>query len=235
VVIAGLSNAFSIITYTVFLSSFRHTNSDLVEALEFDYGVIVGIINTLLLIFALLWIIRNGLVCGPLIYWCGWLSPQDIVQHDLEKYDFFLTHDWGEDELGRNNHQRVSAINTLLKKQGFTTWFDEDRLRGQIMAQIASGLDRATWVVVFVTQRYCEKVKSGNDDYCAQEFTYAMQHKKVNKMVSVVMEPRMCDQSLWKGPVGMALGGRLYLNCSKDEENDMHQCVSQLRNLAREA
>ena len=31
------------------------------------------------------------------------------------EYDAFLTHDWGDDELGRSNHARVAEVNRLLK------------------------------------------------------------------------------------------------------------------------
>ena len=43
------------------------------------------------------------------------------------KTDVFLTHDWGKDELGRGNHERVAVVNTALKELGYTTWFDSDR------------------------------------------------------------------------------------------------------------
>ena len=39
--------------------------------------------------------------------------------------------DWGNaDELGRNNHDTVTAVNEALKKRGLVTWFDSDRLVG---------------------------------------------------------------------------------------------------------
>ena len=49
-------------------------------------------------------------------------------------YDPFLHRllphqDWGDaDELGRNNHDTVAAINAALKNRGLNTWFDSDRL-----------------------------------------------------------------------------------------------------------
>ena len=39
--------------------------------------------------------------------------------------DVFLSHNWGKDESGRDNHQRVSLINKELKECGYETWFDE--------------------------------------------------------------------------------------------------------------
>jgi len=41
--------------------------------------------------------------------------------------DVFLSHDWGLDELGRNNHERVSKLNTALKNCNILTWFDSGR------------------------------------------------------------------------------------------------------------
>ena len=38
--------------------------------------------------------------------------------------DIFLSHNWGVDVLGRNNHVRVAKINSALKSFGFLTWFD---------------------------------------------------------------------------------------------------------------
>jgi len=44
---------------------------------------------------------------------------------------FFLTHDWGN-ELGIDNHARVSKINNYLKSRSLKTWFNSDRMEGNI-------------------------------------------------------------------------------------------------------
>ena len=74
--------------------------------------------------------------------------------------DIFLTHDWGTDEQGRNNHERVSFINDVLKKEGYITWFDSDRMTGDVARQIADGIDNTKVVIVFMTQRYHDKVSN---------------------------------------------------------------------------
>lgn len=38
---------------------------------------------------------------------------------------FRSCHDWGTDEMRRNNHSRVSTINEKLRSRGLCTWFDE--------------------------------------------------------------------------------------------------------------
>mmetsp|Transcript_37643 Transcript_37643/g.94374 ORF Transcript_37643/g.94374 Transcript_37643/m.94374 type:complete len:518 (-) Transcript_37643:436-1989(-) len=126
-------------------------------------------------------------------------------------YDCFLTHDWGEDELGRNNHERVARINEELKKQGLVTWFDGERMQGSIVDQMSSGIDSSHTVVAFVTQRYVQKVaQTGNPrDNCKLEFNYATS-RKPGMIVPVVMERRMKNTADWTGAVGMHLGPLIY-------------------------
>ena len=55
------------------------------------------------------------------------IIPLEIVKSFLlqDAKDGFLTHDWGIDESGRENHKRVLKIFDELKKKGFLLWFDE--------------------------------------------------------------------------------------------------------------
>ena len=76
-------------------------------------------------------------------------------------YDCFLTHDWGQDELGRDNHKRVSAVCAALKQAGYNPWFDEERMRGDINKAMADAIATSACVVVFLTERYIQKA-SGN-------------------------------------------------------------------------
>ena len=107
------------------------------------------------------------------------------------EYDAFLTHDWGDDELGRSNHARVAEVNRLLKAAGFVTWFDEDRMQGDIVSQMANGIDSSAAVLVFVTENYCIKVagagRNGADDNCKKEFDYASRRKGIEKMIAAVI------------------------------------------------
>jgi repressor of nif and glnA expression len=65
------------------------------------------------------------------------LHLQDSVLQDGSsssgKTATFLTHDWGRDELGRDNHARVSFVNGELKKRGYSTWFDSDKMTGKFL------------------------------------------------------------------------------------------------------
>lgn len=136
--------------------------------------------------------------------------------------DVFLTHDWGKEE-GQDNHERVSRINRALQAKGLRTWFDADKMTGNVKKQMTDGIASTKCVLVFITRRYMDKVDGTNaEDNCQLEFNFACQQKTGNKMVSVVMEERARDTKYWFGPVGMTLGSRLYVDMvddSKFEEN----------------
>ena len=87
----------------------------------------------------------------------------NTYRNNFGQYDCFLTHDWGIDELKRKTHDRVSRVNAMLKARGFITWFDEERMEGNINQQMARGVDYSRAVIVFVTERYMQKVGGEGD------------------------------------------------------------------------
>eukprot|EP00053_Salpingoeca_punica_P016024 m.149461 g.149461 ORF g.149461 m.149461 type:complete len:284 (-) comp16858_c1_seq1:194-1045(-) len=152
-------------------------------------------------------------------------SPTSGSEH---AYDMFLTHNWGEDERGRSNHERVKRINAVLKQRGIRTWFDEDRMKGNVVKMMFDGIDNSKTVVVFVTQTYRDKVNNvDSGDNCASEFGYAHTHKGPGGMVAVVMEERMVDKKQWKGPLG-TIAGRMWVPCFEDDEATINKCVDAL-------
>ena len=46
--------------------------------------------------------------------------------------DVFLFRKCRKDESGRDKHKRVSLINKWLKKSGYKTWFDEEKMANNI-------------------------------------------------------------------------------------------------------
>jgi hypothetical protein len=122
------------------------------------------------------------------------LIPTETVTQLRLLTDVFLAHDWEMDELNRDNHERVARINDALKSTGFITWFDAERMTGDIADQMVSGIDNALVILVFVTQQYMEKVNGLNaNDSCRKEFRYAVQKRSSTKMIPVGMESRMKD------------------------------------------
>jgi hypothetical protein len=136
------------------------------------------------------------------------------------RYHVFLSHDWGTDRLGRSNHQRVSRLNADLKRAGLVTWFDEERMEGNIIDQMTCGIDDSACVIVCITRNYIEKVagKNGLNDNCKREFEYADLRKgPKGRLLAVVMEAECRDQNSWAGSVGFVMGRKLYVDFSEDE------------------
>ena len=147
---------------------------------------------------------------------------------------FFLSHDWGRDELGRDNHERVSLINKALKNIGYRTWFDGDKMAGNIDEQIAQGIEQTEGVIVFITRNYHKKVNGTEDkDNCKKEFMYASRTKSKSKMIPIVMEESMCNTSKWSGLVGYHLGGEMFVDMSGDLE-DKTYVSQQMERLKKE-
>ena len=114
-----------------------------------------------------------------------------LAQSD-DSTDVFLSHDWETDEEGRNNHERVSVVNDALKQLGYKTWFDSDRMTGDVVDTLCDGIDKTRLVLVFVTQQYAKEVQSGQDNNTRKlEFRYAMRRKGARNMIPVIMEERM--------------------------------------------
>ena len=116
------------------------------------------------------------------------------------------------DELGRNNHSTVSKIYDALRRHGVNAWFDQEMMEHNIVDQMTSGIDDSVCVVVFVTERYIDKVRQreNRNDNCKTEFHYAKNQKTSKYMLAVPMEPRSMNPSAWKGAVGAILGTELY-------------------------
>ena len=80
-------------------------------------------------------------------------APPPAVEQPAEaefEFDCFLSHDWGTDELGRNNHERVMAVNERLKSLGVRTWIDAEQMRDAILNKMVQGIERSSVIIVFV-------------------------------------------------------------------------------------
>ena len=166
----------------------------------------------------------------------GCVSKAAFEKELLTKTHVFLTHDWGTDEQGRNNHDRVAKVNAWLQKHGIVTWFDSERMRGNIVQQMFQGIDNARVIVVFITKNYVDKVAgkgpAGAGDNCYKKFDYAERQKTSAKMLAVVQEKRCRNPKDWKGPAGL-LGGSLYCDNVDDSafESNMQELLKKIKDL----
>jgi hypothetical protein len=111
----------------------------------------------------------------------------------------------------------VSEVNMALKKRGLNTWFDENKIDGNIRYKMAEGIDNTKCVVVFITKEYRDKVNNMDmKDNCKYEFSYAVNQLGPQNMIPVIMQEEMRDNHKWKGELGAALGSMLYIDLSED-------------------
>jgi len=100
-------------------------------------------------------------------------------------------------------------------------------MTGPIDNMMAEGIDNSDIILVFVTKVYMEKVARKVQDNCQAEFTYAKNQGK--KMIPIVMESGMRDSKKWAGPLGLRLGGHLYVDMSETgSENDITALIKNL-------
>ena len=144
------------------------------------------------------------------------MSGEKVSASAVESTHAFVTHDWGE---GGRNHALISQINALLKQLGIITWYDEERVSGDIQDAMAAGIENTLCVVVFITRRYCNKVNGKDDrDNCRFEFKHAALMLGAQKMIPVVVEESMKDTRTWKGILGANLGSKLYIDMTDHDE-----------------
>jgi hypothetical protein len=132
--------------------------------------------------------------------------------------EVFITHNWGKQNF---NHQQVARINAALKARGIITWFDDDRMRGNVRKKMTTGIENTKCMLVCITSEYKDKVNSNDDrDNCRYEFTYGVEQLGPQRMVVLVMEPEMKNPRNWKGELGAALGRKLYHDFTEGQKNE---------------
>ena len=146
----------------------------------------------------------------------------------------FLSHNWGYDQSGRDNHTRVSLVNEELKRIGYKTWFDEEKMVGNVAESMSEGIQETKVVIVFITRKYYEKVNGENSlDNCRREFIYTVQNKTPANMIAVVMEESMRNTKTWTGLIGFDLSANMYVDMSGDLD-DRTYLMEQMKRLQKE-
>jgi hypothetical protein len=130
-------------------------------------------------------------------------SPQE------QQTDAFLTHDWGVDECGRDNHARVALVSAALQSAGVKTWFDTDRMCGDVKQTMSSGVENTRVVVAFITERYVVKASgtgtNGANDNCKYEFDSALLAKHIDADCII---PVIWSRDAARPPLGRAAWSR---------------------------
>lgn len=147
--------------------------------------------------------------------------PSDTTvssQQSTYPFDVFLSHNWGKDTFGRDNHERVKRINLSLQERGVKTWFDEEQLNGNLREGMARAITTSRKILIFLTQVYCNKIESRNSlDNCYFEFNFALSHRRSEDIIVVVLEESASRMSTWGDRLKAELGSLLFLKLTNDE------------------
>mmetsp|Transcript_5978 Transcript_5978/g.11299 ORF Transcript_5978/g.11299 Transcript_5978/m.11299 type:complete len:441 (+) Transcript_5978:190-1512(+) len=148
-----------------------------------------------------------------------------------QTFDLFLSHNIGEDTLGRDNHVRVKKLQKALENANvhiFTFDSEQDQTESRMEEDTTDGIDRCHQVAIFLTKRYIDKVatKYGLEDTCRLEFDYSARRKGIKNLIPIVMEPECKELKNWKGVLGATLANVPYVDFSQDDM--LHSCVRQI-------
>jgi hypothetical protein len=127
----------------------------------------------------------------------GVISRDKLIELSQTR-DCFLSHNWGPDTQGRDNHARVARISQGLKVKGFSTHFEDVKVEGSgMLVSLIDGVDKSRCIINFVTQFYMDCIgskQSEGSDNCNLEFNYAIRRKSPQQMIVVIMEPHLKDK-----------------------------------------
>ena len=129
----------------------------------------------------------------------------------------FLSYKWGNDEMGRNNNDRVVALHAHLKTHGIRTWLDVYDMDTHHMTQsMCKGIDCCDVVLVCITRQYImDCANDRKQSNCMLELDYSHVRDTHNdRIIPIVMEPDVLNTSTWNGPVGAYLATKKYTNMS---------------------
>jgi hypothetical protein len=144
----------------------------------------------------------------------------------------FLSHAWGNDSLGRDNHERCKELYNLLVNKGYSVWFDENDMKGNIDNSIIKGINNAKIILLCLTEKYCNKINSAvnnnlPNDNCYKEWSYSLFKQKL--IIPIIMENNMKKiYTNTDGIIQMYLNNTLYIDLSENIKDNIFKIISTL-------
>ena len=148
------------------------------------------------------------------------------------KKEIFLSHAWGNDDLNRNNHERCKQLCDKLISDGYTVWFDQYDMYGNIDSAIIKGINNCRIVLICLTKKYSEKINNAvyqqtPNDNCYKEWNYSLFKQKI--LIPIIMESQMIESYLNdSGVIQMYLNSTMFINMANSIETEytnLHQSL----------
>ncbi|KAJ3050715.1 Leucine-rich repeat serine/threonine-protein kinase 2 [Rhizoclosmatium hyalinum] len=153
---------------------------------------------------------------------------------DSEDWDVFISYCWlnsaeAQTLAQKDNNQDATQdhvgkcdpreLNRILKKRGFSTWLDVDRMTGGdvLPHQLMHGISRSKFAIVCVSDEY---VRSPN---CQKEFKYLSKRRKIPHVIVVVGHNK---HSQWdKSGIGLMDGSNLWIGAQGPKEEELPEDI----------
>ena len=79
---------------------------------------------------------------------------------------------------------------------------------------MAKGIEKSQVALLFVTKNYMDEVKCSTSD-CCHTFECCISKLTADRMVCVIMDESMEDDSIWEGRLQVNMAGRKHFNMYK--------------------
>ena len=145
----------------------------------------------------------------------------------------FLSHAWGKDCLDRDNHARCRELYIKMKESGYSLWFDEKNMKGNIDNSIIKGINNSKIILICLTKKYCDKINNAANnslpnDNCYKEWSYSLFRQKI--IIPIIMEPVMNEiYTQNDGIIQMYLNNTMFIDFSEEFDLNFSKLESTLK------
>jgi hypothetical protein len=93
----------------------------------------------------------------------------------------------------------VEDIDSLLKKEGITTWIDSTNNRDNMLFSIADGIRKSRFFIVFLTTNFNDKIQRGHEEkeWCFRELSFASYMLSPKNLMVVVLDEAVAERKNW--------------------------------------
>lgn len=107
----------------------------------------------------------------------------------ISNTDYYLSHEWGIDNEGRNTSDRVRKIHEYLFSKGLFATFDEGQISGMsYFDMVKNRIHKAQCVILCMTERYFYQLQSSIVNSSQLEFYECMNKRDHRIVIPLVME-----------------------------------------------
>eukprot|EP01038_Epipyxis_sp_PR26KG_P008471 gene8471-11453_t len=173
----------------------------------------------------------------------------------VSSYDCYISHEWGIDETGRSTHKRVKIMHDYFQKNGLFSYYDDGQLTAPPPQQelsfvnattktngaktnintfkfthkerIKSLIDKSQCVILFITEKYLQKLLLPLENDISIEFHESLSSKSLTYIVPVIIDKNVNVQNY---PILSAFKNRLtfYLYDFEYIEEQRHELYEHL-------